>query len=109
MPYLRDYIGNMVAKTSVQVFSQSQEPSSGSITSRVREARRGDLLVVINPDPSKQRSLKRKLRWRDLRNLEYARDVTLRYAKLVQEDFISQLTYDQYVSNMVALEAQLGQ
>lgn len=110
VPVYLDYIGNMVAKTSIQVFSQV----SGTIVAQYyvegQEAKQGDLLLVIDPRPFEAALAKAKgTLAQTYANLEYAKDVTLRYAKLVQEDFVSQLTYDQYVSNMVALEAQLAQ
>lgn len=110
VPIYVDYIGHIVAKTSVQVRSQV----SGNITAQYytegQEAKQGDLLLVIDPRPFQAALEKAEAALaQTYANLEYAKDVTVRYAELVKEDFISQLNYDQYVTNMVALEAQLGQ
>lgn len=110
VPLYVDYIGHMVAKTSVEVKAQV----SGNIVAQYyvegSNAKQGDLLLVIDPRPYEAAFAKAEGAYaQTYANLEYAKDVTLRYAKLVQEDFVSQLNYDQYVSNMVALEAQLAQ
>ncbi|MES2121186.1 MAG: efflux RND transporter periplasmic adaptor subunit [Chlamydiota bacterium] len=110
VPVYVDYIGHMVAKTSVQVRAQV----SGNIVAQYyvegSRAKQGDLLVVIDPRPFEANLAKAQATLEQTyANLEYAKDVTYRYAKLVQEDFVSQLNYDQYVTNMVALEAQLNQ
>lgn len=110
VPIYLDYIGHLVAKTSVEVRSQV----SGTIISQYYtegdEVKKGDLLLVIDPRPYEAAFDKAEATLaQTYANLEYAKDVTTRYAKLVKEDFISQLNYDQYVSNQLALEAQLEQ
>lgn len=110
VPVYVDYIGHMVAKTSVQVRAQVSGNIVGQYYREGSTVKQGDLLVVIDPRPFETTLAKAQASMEQTyANLEYAKDVTYRYAKLVQEDFVSQLNYDQYVSNMVALEAQLNQ
>lgn len=110
LPVYVDYIGHMVAKTSVTVMSQV----SGKITAQYyeegQEVKRGDLLLVIDPRPYEAALAKAEATLaQTLATLHYNRETTMRYAPLVQQDFISQLNYDQYVTNVLTSEATIGQ
>jgi multidrug efflux system membrane fusion protein len=100
----------MVAKTSVKVLSQV----SGTVVAQYFEegqaVKRGDLLLVIDPRPfeaalaSAQATLAQTCA-----TLRYDKERTLRYGPLVQQDFISQLNYDQYVTSVLVDEAIVAQ
>jgi multidrug efflux system membrane fusion protein len=110
VPYYVDYIGHMVAKTSVQVMSQASGTIVAQYYEEGQEVKQGDLLLVIDPRPYEANLAKaRAVLAETLATLQYNEETTIRYAPLVQQDFISQLNYDQYVTNVLTSEAMLAQ
>lgn len=110
VPIFREYVGHVVAKINVQVMSQA----SGVITEQHfvegQDVKQGDLLLVIDPRPY-QASLQRTQAQlaQTIASLKYNQEKTMRYASLVQKDFVSQLDYDQYVTNVLTDEAVIQQ
>lgn len=110
VPVYVDYIGHMVAKTNVTVMSQV----SGNIIAQYfvegQEVKQGDLLLVIDPRPFQAALAKAEgTLAQTLATLHYDEETTYRYGPLVQQDFISQLNYDQYVTNVRVDEAVIAQ
>ncbi len=110
VPFYVDYIGHVVAKTSVTVMSQV----SGTIVAQYfvegQTVKKGDLLLVIDPRPYEATLAKAQAILEETyATLQYNRETTVRYAPLVQQDFISQLNYDQYITNVLTSEATLAQ
>lgn len=110
VPMYVDYIGHMVAKTSVKVYSQVSGRIMGQYFVEGADAKRGDLLLVIDPRPfeadlAKAEATVAQTYW----TLHYDKETTYRYGPLVQQDFISQLNYDQYVTNVRVDEAVIAQ
>ncbi len=110
VPTYVDYIGHIVAKTNVTVRSQVSGNIVGQYFVEGQEVKRGDLLLVVDPRPY-QAALARAEATLDQSkaNLKYAKETTYRYGPLVQQDFISQLNYDQYVTNVVVDQAIVDQ
>ncbi len=110
VPIYIDYIGHVVAKTSVTVMSQVSGNITGQYFIEGQEVKRGDLLLVIDPRPFEAAFNKAVATvTQAAANLRYAKETTFRYRPLVQQDFISKLNYDQYVTNVVVDEAILAQ
>lgn len=110
LPVYVDYIGHMVAKTSVTVMSQISGKIIAQYYEEGQDVKRGDLLLVIDPRPYQAALAKAESTLaQTLATLRYNRETTMRYAPLVQQDFISQLNYDQYVTNVLTSEAAIGQ
>jgi multidrug efflux system membrane fusion protein len=110
VPLYLEYTGHVTPYISVNVMAQV----SGILTSQYfvqgQEAKQGDLLLVIDPRPYDAALAKAQAELsQTYANLEYARETTKRYATLVEENFISQLNYDQYVTNVVSDEAMIKQ
>jgi len=110
VPYYVDYIGHLVAKTSVTVMAQV----SGNIVAQYfeegQEVKKGDLLLVIDPRPFEaQLSQAEFTLAQTLATLHYDEETTYRYGPLAKQEFISQLNYDQYVTNVLVDEAVVGQ
>ena len=110
VPTYIDYIGHIVAKTSVTVKSQV----SGNIVAQYfvegQEVKRGDLLLVIDPRPYEANLAKAEAALaQTYATLHYDKETTFRYGPLVKQDFISQLNYDQYVTNVLVDEANVAQ
>ncbi len=110
VPIYRDYVGNAVAKTSVQVMSQATGVMTGQYFVEGQEVKKGDLLLVIDPRPYEASLAKAEgALSQTYASLRYNQEKTSRYSQLVQEDFVSKLDYDQYVTNVMTDEAQIKQ
>jgi multidrug efflux system membrane fusion protein len=106
----QDYVGNVVANISVEVMSQVSGIMTGQYFVEGQEVKQGDLLLTIDSRPYvADLAQAEAVLAQSLATLRYAEETTTRYAKLVQEDFISQLNYDQYVTNVLTGEAQIKQ
>jgi multidrug efflux system membrane fusion protein len=110
VPEYIDYIGHMVAKTNVEVMAQV----SGNLVAQYfiegQEVKKGDLLLLIDPRPFEAALAKAEATLaQTYATLQYDKETTIRYAPLVQQDFISQLNYDQYITNVLVDEAVIDQ
>ncbi len=110
VPLYREYVGHVVANINVQLMSQA----SGVIVEQRfvegQDVKKGDLLLIIDPRPY-QASLQQAEAElaQTYASLKYNQEKTMRYASLVQKDFVSQLDYDQYVTNVLTDEALIQQ
>lgn len=110
VPLSLDYTGHVTPYISVDVMAQVSGILTSQYFTQGQEAKQGDLLLVIDPRPYEAALAKAEAELaQTYANLEYARDTTMRYAPLVEENFISQLNYDQYVTNVIADEATIKQ
>lgn len=110
VPIYVDYIGHVVAKTSVTVMSQVSGNITGQYFVEGQEVKRGDLLLVIDPRPY-EAALEKAIAVlaQTSASLHYAKETAFRNEPLVQQNFISKLNYDQYVTNVLVDEAVLQQ
>lgn len=110
VPVYVDYIGHMVAKRNVEVMAQVSGILTAQYFEEGQEVKKGDLLLVIDPRPFEAALAKAEATVaQTYATLHYDRETTVRYAPLVQQDFISQLNYDQYVTNVIVDEAVVAQ
>ncbi len=110
VPVYVDYIGHMVAKRNVEVMAQVSGILTAQYFEEGQEAKKGDLLLVIDPRPFEANLAKAEATVaQTYATLHYDEETTIRYAPLVQQDFISQLNYDQYVTNVRVDEATVAQ
>ncbi len=110
VPLYLDYTGHVTPYISVDVMAQVSGILTRQFFVEGQDVKEGDLLLVIDPKPYEaQLAQAEGVLAETYANLEYARDTTARYASLVKENFISQLDYDQYVTNVLADEATIKQ
>jgi multidrug efflux system membrane fusion protein len=110
VPVYVDYIGHMVAKRNVEVMAQVSGLLTAQYFEEGQEVKKGDLLLVIDPRPFEAALAKAEATVaQTYATLHYDRETTVRYAPLVQQDFISQLNYDQYITNVLVDEAVVAQ
>ncbi len=110
VPTYVDYIGHMVAMTNVEVMAQVSGNIVAQYYTEGKEVKKGDLLLVIDPRPFQATLAKAEATLaQTYATFHYDKETTIRYAPLVQQDFISQLNYDQYVTNVLVDEAVIGQ
>jgi multidrug efflux system membrane fusion protein len=100
----------MTAKISVKVLSQVSGEIVGQYFVEGQRVNKGDLLLVIDPRPYQAALQQAKgALQQTLASLQYAKETTMRYGPLVKQEFISQLNYDQYVTNVLVDEAMVIQ
>ncbi len=110
VPVYVDYIGHLVAKVGVEVMAQVSGNIIAQYFEEGQEVKKGDLLLIIDPRPYEAALAKAEATLaQTYATFHYDKETTTRYAPLVQQDFISQLNYDQYVTNVLVDEAVIGQ
>lgn len=110
VPVYVDYIGHMVAKISVNVMAQVSGNLTGQYFVEGQDVKQGDLLLVIDPRPFEANLAKAKaVLEENIAKLHYDEDVVVRNTPLVKEDFISQINFDNYVTQVLVDEATIAQ
>jgi membrane fusion protein, multidrug efflux system len=110
VPFYVDYIGHMVPKIGVTVMSQVSGTLVAQYYDEGQDVKKGDLLLVIDTRPYEAQLAQAEATLAGtLATLHYNEETTYRYGPLVQQDFISQLNYDQYVTNVLTSEATLAE
>lgn len=110
VPIYLSYIGHMVANISVEVMAQVSGILVAQYFEQGQYVKKGDLLLVIDPRPYEAALAKAEATLaQSYATYQYDKETTVRYAPLVQQDFISQLNYDQYVTNVLVDDAVIAQ
>jgi multidrug efflux system membrane fusion protein len=110
VPLYYDYVGHMQAFITVEVKSQIAGTLSGMYFKEGDDVKAGDLLFVIDDRPYVAALAKAEaVLAQNLASLKYAKDTVNRYAKLVQQDYVAELNFDQYVTNVLVDEATIQQ
>lgn len=110
VPLYIDYIGHVVANVAVSVRSQVSGELVAQYFKEGQLVKKGDLLLVIDPRPYQAALEQAKgALAQSVATLKYAKETKNRYTPLVKQEFISQLNYDQYVTNVVVDEAIVRQ
>lgn len=106
----KDYVGTITAKSSIELRAQVSGILIGQYFIEGQSVQKGDLLLVIDPRPYQAGLDKAKAEYfQTFTQLKLAEDTVQRYAKLAEKDYISQLNYDQYMSNFLEQKAVVGQ
>jgi membrane fusion protein, multidrug efflux system len=110
VPIYSEYIGHVVAKRNVEVMAQVSGILTAQYFEEGQEVKKGDLLLVIDPRPFEADLARAEATVaQTYATLHYNKETTVRFGPLVQQDFISQLNYDQYVTNVLVSEAIAAQ
>lgn len=110
VPVYLEYVGHITPYVSVEIMAQVSGILTSQFFTQGQEVKQGELLLVIDPRPYEAALAKAEGELaQTYANLSYARETTKRFAPLVKEDFISQLNYDQYVTNVLSDEAMIKQ
>lgn len=110
LPIVIDSIGHFRGYNEVAIKAQVEGVLERVFYTQGDFVRQGELLLVIDPSPY-QAALKEaeaKLKETEA-NLRFAMDKVARYETLVTKDYVSQLDYDQFVTNVAYYEAQMMQ
>jgi len=110
VPLFYEYIGHVEANQTVNVKAQAAGTILGQFFIEGQEVLVDSLLLTIDPRPF-QAALDKACGElaQNLANLKIARETAERYAPLVVDEYISKLTYDQYLTNVKTAEAAVQQ
>jgi len=110
MPLYYEYVGHIEANQSVSIIAQASGLVTGQYYQEGQEVKEGDLLLTIDPRPYEAALLKARGELaQSIANLKQARDTVDRYTVLVQENYVSQLDFDQFVTNVLTNDALVQQ
>jgi multidrug efflux system membrane fusion protein len=108
IPLFLEGIGHVRAFNSVDIKSQVEGELIGVHYEQGQMVKEGELLVTIDPRPYKAKLQQAEgLLLETKANLRFAEEKVMRYTKLVQEDYVSKIDYDQYVTSVEALLASI--
>lgn len=108
VPYVVRGVGNVQAKVSVQVRPLVTGQIVGIHFEDGQEVKVGDPLFTIDPRKyAAELEQAQGMKEQAEASLKYNEDKVKRYKKLLPEEFVSQLDYDQYVSNVAEAKGQV--
>ncbi len=109
-PIYFDYVGHIEAFSTVNIQSQVAGTLVSQHFTQGADVKQGDLLFVIDPRPY-EASLKQAEATlaQNIAALKLSEDTVKRYTKLVKEDYVAQLTFDQFVTNVAVDQAIIKQ
>lgn len=104
VPYYLEGIGHVRAYNSAQIKSQVEGYLQEVHYEQGKQVKAGEPLVTIYPENYKAMLKEAEgMLEQSIAELKFAEDKVMRYTKLAQDDYVSQLNYDQFVSNYKAL------
>jgi len=110
IPVFVEAIGNVVAFNSAEIKARVEGELLEVHFRQGELVKENELLFTIDPRPYIATLQQKQAQYLETdANLQFARDKVERYGPLVKEDYVSQLDYDNYVTNKLMLEAQLAE
>lgn len=102
VPLYLDYPGHIEAYNSIQVQTQIAGELTGMYFEEGREVKEGQLLFTIDSRPYRAALDRAEAALtQSVAALRYAEETAMRYSKLVQDEYVAQLKYDQYLTNVL--------
>jgi multidrug efflux system membrane fusion protein len=110
VPLFFDYVGHVTAYNTVSIVPQVQGYLTNLYFEQGQDVKEGDLLALIDVRPYEASLAQAQAQLaQTIAELRYSEDAVERYSKLVQDDFVSQLDFDNYVTNVLSNEAIVKQ
>lgn len=104
VPYYLEGIGHVRAYNSANIQSQVEGYLEGIHYTQGKDVNKGDILITIDPDNYKAKLEESEGELEQSKaQLRFAEEKVIRFTKLVEDDYVSKLNYDEYVSNFQAL------
>jgi membrane fusion protein, multidrug efflux system len=108
VPIYIDAVGNIGAWYTIDIRSQVTGVLQEAHVGEGQDVKLGQLIYTIDPAPFQASLDKAKAQLReDLAGLRLAEDKALRYKDLAEQDYISQLQYDELISNVELMQAKV--
>lgn len=106
VPYYLDYPGHVEAYKTVDVQTQIAGELTGMYFEEGTPVKEGQLLFTIDSRPYRAALDKAEAALtQSIASLKYAEETAQRYSILAQEEFVAQLQYDQYLTNVLVDDA----
>ena len=110
VPIYFDYVGHIEAYSTVEIQSQVAGILVEQHFEQGDDVKKDDLLFVIDPRPYQAALAQAEATLaQNIATLKFSEETVRRYTKLAQEDYVAQLTFDQYVTNVAVDEAIIKQ
>ncbi|MEM1282198.1 MAG: efflux RND transporter periplasmic adaptor subunit [Chlamydiota bacterium] len=108
VPIYIDAVGNIGAWYTIDIRSQVTGVLEESHVAEGQEVKVGQLIYTIDPAPYQASLEKADAQLReDMASLRLAEDKALRYKDLAKDDYISQLNYDELLTNVELMKAKV--
>lgn len=108
VPIYIDAVGNIAAWYTIDIRSQVTGVLEESHVAEGQEVKVGQLIYTIDPAPYQASLDKSEAQLReDMASLKLAVDKALRYKDLAKDDYISQLHYDELLTNVELMKAKV--
>lgn len=109
-PIQKSYVGHVQAYVQVELKSQVEGVFTGYYFTEGQEVKEGDLLITIDSRPYEAQLEKTQGALAEsIANLRLSEDTVRRYTKLASEDYVAQLQYDEYLTNVAKNKAEIAQ
>lgn len=109
-PLFYDYVGHVIAYNTVSIVPQVQGYLTNVYFEQGQKVQEGDLLALIDVRPYQASLAQAEATLaQTIAELRYSEDAVERYSKLVADDFVSQIDFDNYVTNVLSNEAIVKQ
>lgn len=110
VPVYFDYVGHVEAYQSVDIKAQVSGLIKGQYFTEGEGVKAGDLLLTIDDRPYRAALAKVEAELAyNLANLRQAKETVARYSLLIKDKYVSELDYDQYITNVYTTEAAIKQ
>lgn len=101
VPIYLEYVGHMEPYSTVQIQSQVAGTLTGQYFEQGQNVKEGDLLFTIDSRPYIAALQKAEATlMQNIASLRLSEETVNRNAKLVEQDYVAKLTFDQYVTNV---------
>ena len=106
----QDYVGRTEANQTVEIKAQVQGVLTAKYFEEGQDVKEGELLFTIDDRPYVAALAQAEaVLAQNLARLQYSEETVKRYASLVKQDYISQLNYDEYLTNFKVDDALIKQ
>lgn len=108
IPLYIEGIGHVTAFNSAEIKAQVEGELMNVYYEQGQDVEEGELLVLIDPRPYQAQLKEAEGTLIETKsNLKFAEDKVMRYSKLVDDNYVSQLNYDEFVTNVNSLLGSL--
>jgi multidrug efflux system membrane fusion protein len=109
VPIYLEYPGHIEAYKTVNLQAQITGDLTGMYFKEGEEVKAGQLLFTIDARPYEAALAKAEAALEgSIASLKYSKETVTRYASLAKEQFVSQLNYDEYITNSLESDASVS-
>lgn len=110
VPLYFDYVGHVIPLNTINIVPQVQGYLTNYYVREGQEVRAGDLIATIDDRPYKAQLAKAEaILSQNVASLKLSEETAQRYSKLLKDQFVSQLNFDTYITDVVSNESLINQ